>query len=97
MTASPGRQTNPSMDRKSHINQFLCIHVVVLISLLIGFNAVGCYIYLKYNIKTVEDIRNNTSLTRFNFTGFVTQVCINTYIAILLSIIQGRTIYYLKK
>ena len=42
-------------------------------------------------------MRHNTPLMRYNLTGFVTQVCINTYIAILLSVIQGRTIYYLKK
>ena len=43
--------------------------MVLLISLLFGFIVVGYYIDIKYNIKTVDEMRHNTPLMRYNLTG----------------------------
>ena len=84
-------------DRKSSVNIFLWTHVIVLVSLLVIFTVVGSIIIKKEGLDTIEKLKNNSAFTYYALTEFGLQVCINLYIAILLSVIQGRTIHFLKK
>ena len=58
---------------------------------------IGTIIVDESEISTVEEMRADAGYMTFALVGLIIQASINTYIAILLSAVQGRTIYHLKK
>ena len=58
---------------------------------------IGTIIVDESGITTVEEMRADAGYMTFALVGLIISASVNTYIAILLSAVQGRTIHHLKK
>ena len=58
---------------------------------------IGTIIVDESGITTVDEMRADTDYMTFALVSLIIQASINTYIAILLSVVQGRLIHNLKK
>ena len=58
---------------------------------------IGTIIVDESGITTVDEMRADTGYMTFALVSLIIQASINTYIAILLSVVQGRLIHNLKK
>ena len=74
-------------NRKSIINIFLWIHIVVLLLIPLCLTIVGTLIIDYSDITSIDDLRNNDDYMNYALAGLIIQACINTYLAVLLAII----------
>ena len=95
--ASPGKKANTTWERKSVINTFLWVHVVIFFLVPLGFGITSSFLIDIDDIQSVDELRNNQEYMQYLLASLIVQSCINIYIAILLTVIQGRTIFFLKK
>ena len=78
--------------RKSCIRVFLWVHIGIFLLMPVTFGIAGGTIILHNNLRSIQDMANDKDYTNFCLAATVDQAIINIYIAILLLIIQGRTI-----
>ena len=97
MVKSPNHNTTTTKKRKSTINVFLWSHITALLIIPFFFSVAGSIIVIKHDIKSLDELKKFNDYKKFGLASLSVQALINIYIAILLSIIQGRTIYFLKK
>ena len=63
----------------------------------VAFGIAGATIIIHNNIGSIKDMAKDKDYIKFAIAATIVQAIINIYIAILLLIIQGRTIYFLKR
>ena len=63
----------------------------------VAFGIAGAAIIIHNNIGSIQDMAKDKDYIKFAIAATIVQAIINIYIAILLLIIQGRTIYFLKR
>ena len=63
----------------------------------VTFGIAGATIIIHNNLGSIQDMANDKHYRNFCLAATIDQAIINIYIAILLLIIQGRTIQFLKR
>ena len=71
--------------------------MVIFFLVPLGFGITSSFLIDIDDIESVDEIRKNKQYMQYLLASLIVQSCINTYIAILLTIIQGRTIFFLKR
>ena len=97
LMSSPGRKQSSGTKRKSFINVFLWVHIAIFFSIPCVFWIMSSYLINRQGIESVDQIRKDKVYMHYLLISLIIQATSNLYIAILLSIIQGRTIHFLKK